>query len=68
VAWWRFRAPERSDDEIRQHIIQMVEAGEIRADQAVMFERALRSEADGKSTIMRNPQIKPKPPRRPRWG
>jgi hypothetical protein len=30
-----------------------------------MFEKALRDEQAGKGTVMRNPQVKPRPPRKP---
>lgn len=48
----------------------MVVTGKIRPELAVMTEKALRDEADGKSVTMNtmlrsNP--KPKPPRRPSW-
>ena len=45
----------------------MVNKGEIKPEQAEIFERALRDEQDGKSIVMRNPHIKPKPPRKPSW-
>jgi hypothetical protein len=46
----------------------MVSKGEIKAAHAHMYERVLRDEAAGRSTIMRDPKIKPKPPRRPSWA
>jgi hypothetical protein len=32
-----------------------------------MRRRALKDEADGKCIVMRNPQIRPRVPRKPRW-
>jgi hypothetical protein len=43
----------------------MVNAGEIKPELAQMFERALRDEAAGKVIIMRDPGIRPRPPRKP---
>ena len=31
-------------------------------------QRALQDERDGKCVVMRNPGVKPKPPRRPSWA
>ena len=60
--------PQRSDDEIAHRVATMVAKGEIKPELAPMFEKALRSEADGRSVVMRNPGVKPKPPRRPSWS
>ena len=46
----------------------MVNKGEIKPEQAEMFERALRDEQDGKSIVMRDPGVRPRPPRRPSWA
>ena len=67
MSWWRPSAPLRSDDEIAARVAAMVAAGEIKPELAQMYEKALRAEADGKGHIMRDPRIRPKPPRRPSW-
>ena len=64
--WWPTPTP-RSDAAIVKRVAAMVNKGEIKPEHAEMFERALRDEQDGKSIVMRNPQIKPRPPRRPSW-
>jgi len=46
----------------------MVERGEIPAALAGMFERALRDEQAGKAIVMRDPGVRPRPPKRPSWG
>ena len=46
----------------------MVNKGEIKPELAEMFERALRDEQDGKSIVMRDPGIRPRPPKRPSWA
>jgi hypothetical protein len=68
MSWWHPFTPQRSDDEIAAHVAAMVNAGKIKPELAPMIERVLRDEADGKSTVMRDPMIRPKPPRRPSWG
>ena len=68
MAWWRFLAPPRTDDEIAARIVAMVERGEIPAALAGMFERALRDEQAGKAIVMRDPGVRPRPPKRPSWG
>ena len=65
MAWWRPFTSWRSDDEIATYVIAEVEAGRIKPELASMVERALRDEAAGKCIVMRNPGIKPRPPRAP---
>ena len=51
-------------------VASMVARGEIAPGMAVMFERALRDESDGKSVLMTTlarSVPKPKPPRKPSW-
>ena len=67
MSWWRPLPLKRSDDEIAARIVAMVNAGEIKPELAEMYERALRSEADGSSMVMRNPGIRPRPPKKPSW-
>jgi hypothetical protein len=63
---WRLFAPfRRSDDEITAYVATKVETGRITPEWAPLLERALREEAAGKCVIMRNPQIKPRPPKAP---
>ena len=68
MRWWWPTPPQRTDDEITARINTMVSTGQIRADQAPMYERALRDEVDGKAIVMRDPGIRPRPPRRPSWA
>ena len=68
MPWWHPRTPHQTDDAIAKHIAAEVKAGRIPLALAQMYEKALRDEADGKSTVMRNPQIKMRPPKRPSWG
>ena len=56
------------DDEITLRIAAEVAAGRIAPALAHMYERALRDEQAGKATIMRDPGVRPKPPRRPSWA
>jgi len=41
--------------------------GRIKPEVARWVEKALRDEADGKATIMRDPKIRPRPPKKPSW-
>ena len=68
MRWWWPSPPQRSDDEISLRVAKMVIAGEIRAEFAAMYERALRDEAAGKSVVMRDPGVRPRPPRRTSWA
>ena len=72
MPWWPFTS-HRTDDQIAAYVTAEVEAGRIPLHLAHACERALRDEADGKGHVMRNPGIKPKPPRAPgrqgrRWN
>ena len=67
MSWWRVLPP-RTDDEITERVTAMVRAGEIKPELAPMFERALRDEQAGKAIVMRNPGVRPRPPKRPSWG
>ena len=67
MRWWWPSPPQRSDAEISIRVAKMVNAGEIKPELAQMFERALRDEAAGKVIIMRDPGIRPRPPRKPSW-
>jgi hypothetical protein len=64
--WWPF-VPQRTDDEIATRIATMVDAGEISPELAHLYERALRDEQAGRCIVMRDPKIRPKPPRKPSW-
>jgi hypothetical protein len=66
MSWWHPFLPDRSDDEIAKHITAEVEAGRIPLAMAQACEKALRDEADGKCTVMRDPKIVRKFPK-PRW-
>lgn len=66
--WWWPAPPQRTDDEISIRVAKMVNAGEIKPELAQMFERALRDEVAGKAIIMRDPGIRPRPPRKPSWA
>ena len=57
--------PPRSDDEIAARIATGVASGKIRPEFAHMYASALQDEANGDGIVMRNPKIKPKPPRKP---
>lgn len=48
MRWWWPIPPRRTDDEITARIAAMVATGQIRAEYAAMYEKALRDEADGK--------------------
>lgn len=65
--WWPF-APDRTDDEIATYVAAEVAAGRVKPDFAQRLERILRDEADGKCVVMRDPKIRPRPPRRPSWS
>ena len=65
MAWWRPFVFSRTDDEISTYVIGEVKAGRIKPETAPALERTLRDEAAGKCVVMRNPGIKPRPPRAP---
>jgi hypothetical protein len=67
MPWWPFTRW-RSDDEIARYVTAEVEAGRIPLHLARACEQALRDEADGKCVVMRDPKIKPRPPRKPSWS
>jgi hypothetical protein len=67
VSWWRPFRPDYADDEIAFRVARMVSTGEIKPEQARWIEKALRDEQAGKCVVMRNPGIKPRPPRKPSW-
>jgi len=73
MSWLRVLTPWRTDDEISAYVIAEVEAGRIKREYAPFLERSLRDEAAGRCVIMRNPNVKPRPPRSPgqqgrRWN
>ena len=67
MRWWPF-TPHRTDDEIAAYVAAEVKAGRVAPGFAQTLERMLREEADGKCVIMRDPKVKPRPPRRPSWA
>ena len=67
MRWWWPTPPRRSDDEISLRVAKMVTTGEIKPDLAPMFEKILRDERDGRAIVMRDPGIRPRPPRKPSW-
>jgi hypothetical protein len=68
MRWWWPSPPQRSDDEISLRVAMMVNTGAIKPELALMYERVLRDEAAGKSSVMRDPGVRPHLPRRPSWA
>jgi hypothetical protein len=68
VPWWRPFTKPRSDYEIAERVAAEVAAGRIAPTLAPMFEKALRDEQAGKAIVMRDPGVRPRPPKRPSWG
>jgi hypothetical protein len=64
---WLPTTPPRTDEEIAAYVTAEVEAGRVPLERAQALERLLRDEADGKCVVMRDPKIRPKPPRKPSW-
>jgi hypothetical protein len=65
MSWWRSLIPQRTDDEISQHIAREVLRGAIKPELAPHYEKALRDELDGRAIVMRDPGVRPRPPSRP---
>jgi hypothetical protein len=65
---WFWDAPVRSDDEIAAIVVAAVKSGAIKPELAHMYASALQDEADGKSIVMRDPGIRPRPPKKPSWS
>jgi hypothetical protein len=60
--------PQRTNQEIIDLVAVGVAAGRIKPELAHLYERALQDEAEGRGTIMRDPQVRRCPPRRPSWA
>jgi hypothetical protein len=65
MAWWHPFRSQRTDDEIASYVVGEVAAGRIKPESAPMVERILRDEAAGRCVVMRDPKIRPRPPRAP---
>ena len=65
---WTPIVKHRTDAEIADYVTAEVEAGRVPLEQARRLEQTLRDESDGKLIVMRDPQIKRRPPRKPSWG
>jgi hypothetical protein len=68
MSWWHPYTPHRTDDKIAAYVTAEVKAGRIPLELAQRVEQVLRDEADGKTTVMRDPKIRPRPPKKPSWS